>query len=128
MSVDLCGRKRLHGVLGERRLVGAVGIELLFNFIKSHVFTVLPTASQMNWSQMELSFAGSPATSSVWEANHRSCGPLVRLARRRQLKWGRMREREPERRPSLSSIDILHAGRLVHTFDGHTFRLRRAFQ
>ena len=33
----------------------AVGIELLFNFTKSRVFTVLPTASQMNWSQMELS-------------------------------------------------------------------------
>jgi len=31
-------------------LVGAVGIELLFNFTKSRVFTVLPTASQMNWS------------------------------------------------------------------------------
>jgi len=35
-------------------LVGAVGIELLFHFTKSRVFTVLPTASQMNWSQMEL--------------------------------------------------------------------------
>jgi hypothetical protein len=35
-------------------LVGAVGIELLINFTKSHVFTVLPTADQMNWSQMEL--------------------------------------------------------------------------
>jgi hypothetical protein len=35
-------------------LVGAVGIELLFNFTNSRVFTVLPTASQMNWSQMEL--------------------------------------------------------------------------
>ncbi len=35
-------------------MVGAVGIELLFNFTKSRVFTVLPTASQMNWSQMEL--------------------------------------------------------------------------
>ena len=33
----------------------AVGIELLFNSTKSRVFTVLPTASQMNWSQMELS-------------------------------------------------------------------------
>jgi hypothetical protein len=31
-------------------LVGAVGIELLSNFTKSRVFTVLPTASQMNWS------------------------------------------------------------------------------
>jgi hypothetical protein len=31
-----------------------VGIELLFNFTKSRVFTVLPTATQMNWSQMEL--------------------------------------------------------------------------
>jgi hypothetical protein len=35
-------------------MVGAVGIEFLFNFTKSRVFTVLPTASQMNWSQMEL--------------------------------------------------------------------------
>jgi len=35
-------------------LVGSVGIELLFHFTKSRVFTVLPTASQMNWSQMEL--------------------------------------------------------------------------
>ena len=41
-------------------LVGAVGIELLFNFIKSRVFTVLLTARQMNWSQMELNFASSP--------------------------------------------------------------------
>jgi hypothetical protein len=40
-------------------MVGAVGIELLFNFTKSRVFTVLPTARQMNWSQMELSFASS---------------------------------------------------------------------
>jgi len=38
-------------------LVGAVGIELLFNSTKSRVFTVLPTAIQMNWSQMELSWA-----------------------------------------------------------------------
>ena len=35
-------------------MVGAVGIELLINFTKSCVFTVLPTANQMNWSQMEL--------------------------------------------------------------------------
>jgi hypothetical protein len=35
-------------------LVGAVGIELLFNFTKSRVFTVLTAASQTNWSQMEL--------------------------------------------------------------------------
>ena len=32
------------------KLVGAVGIELLNKLIKSHVFTVLPTASQANWS------------------------------------------------------------------------------
>jgi len=37
-----------------RLLVVAVGIELLFHFTKSRVFTVLPTASQINWSQMEL--------------------------------------------------------------------------
>jgi hypothetical protein len=30
---------------------------VLFDFTKSRVFTVLPTASQMNWSQLELSFA-----------------------------------------------------------------------
>jgi hypothetical protein len=35
-----------------------VGIELLFHFTKSRVFTVLPTASQMNWSQMELTSEG----------------------------------------------------------------------
>jgi hypothetical protein len=38
-------------------MVGAVGIELLFNFTKSRVFTVLPTVNQMNWSQMELNSA-----------------------------------------------------------------------
>lgn len=32
------------------KLAGAVGIELLNKLIKSHVFTVLPTASQANWS------------------------------------------------------------------------------
>jgi hypothetical protein len=37
-------------------LVGAVGIELLIQFPKSRVVTVLPTANQMNWSQMELKF------------------------------------------------------------------------
>ena len=31
-------------------LVGAVGIELSFNLTKSHAFTVLPTANQMNGS------------------------------------------------------------------------------
>jgi hypothetical protein len=41
-------------------LVGAVGIELLNKFTKSHAVTVLPTASQMNWSQMELSWFGKP--------------------------------------------------------------------
>src|SRR5258708_10188187 len=35
-----------------RFMVGAVGIELLIKFTKSRVFTVLPTANQMNWSQM----------------------------------------------------------------------------
>jgi len=41
-------------------LVGAVGIELLFNFTKSRVFTVLPAASQTNWSQMELTYTKAP--------------------------------------------------------------------
>jgi hypothetical protein len=31
-----------------------VGFELLIQFTKSHVVTVLPTADQMNWSQMQL--------------------------------------------------------------------------
>ena len=39
-----------------------MGIELLFNFTKSRVFTVLATAIQINWSQMELSFASSLVT------------------------------------------------------------------
>jgi len=35
-----------------RRMRGRVaGIELLFHFTKSHVFTVLPTASQINWME-----------------------------------------------------------------------------
>jgi hypothetical protein len=38
----------------------AEGIELLFDYTKSRVSTVLPTVSQMNWSQMELSVASSP--------------------------------------------------------------------
>jgi hypothetical protein len=42
-----------------------VGIELLIKFTKSRVVTVLPTANQMNWSQMELSFATSPVTSNI---------------------------------------------------------------
>jgi len=37
-----------------------VGIELLFNFTKSRVFTVLPTVNQMNWSQMELNSPSAP--------------------------------------------------------------------
>jgi hypothetical protein len=37
-----------------------VGIELLIKFTKSRVVMVLPTANQMNWSQMELSFLSSP--------------------------------------------------------------------
>jgi len=36
-----------------------VGIELLIQFTKSHAVTVLPTANQMNWSQMELSWFGT---------------------------------------------------------------------
>jgi hypothetical protein len=37
-----------------------VGIDLLLNFTKSRVFTVLPTVNQMNWSQMEPNSASSP--------------------------------------------------------------------
>lgn len=39
-----------HGTQRLEALVGVVGIELLFNFIKSRVFTVLPAVNQMNWS------------------------------------------------------------------------------
>ena len=37
-------------LLTKEMLVGAVGIELLIELTKSHAFTVLPTANQMNWS------------------------------------------------------------------------------
>jgi hypothetical protein len=40
-------------------MVEAVGIELLNKSTKSHAVTVLPTANQMNWSQMELSWFGT---------------------------------------------------------------------
>ena len=36
-----------------------VKIELLIKFTKSRVVTVLPTANQMNWSQMELNCVSS---------------------------------------------------------------------
>jgi len=49
-------------------LVGAVGIELLIKFTKSRVVMVLRTPNQMNWSQMELSFAISPVTSIYFQA------------------------------------------------------------
>jgi hypothetical protein len=45
-----------------------VGIELLFNFTKSRVFTVLPTASQMNWSQMELNCFEPEKLSTTYQA------------------------------------------------------------
>jgi hypothetical protein len=47
--------------MGRDRL-RAARIELLFNFTKSRVFTVLPTASQMNWSQLEL----TPQVAVTW--------------------------------------------------------------
>jgi len=37
-------------VTKQEKMVGAVGIELLFNFTKTRVFTVLPTVNQMKWS------------------------------------------------------------------------------
>jgi hypothetical protein len=49
-----CAQQIGHSAKPKDVLVGAVGIELLFHFTKSRVVTVLPTASQMNWSQMEL--------------------------------------------------------------------------
>ena len=65
-----------------RKLVGAVGIELLINFTKSHVFTVLPTADQMNWSQMELNevsnglAGGAPFVKGhlAFSSVHQGCG------------------------------------------------------
>jgi hypothetical protein len=59
-----------------------VGIALLYNFIKSHVFTVLPTASQMNWSQMELSFVCSPVDSSIKVTTLEAAGHLSGKANR----------------------------------------------
>jgi hypothetical protein len=45
-----------------------VGIELLIKFTKSRVFTVLPTANQMNWSQMELTNTKAPRNPrSAWQ-------------------------------------------------------------
>src|SRR5437762_4129794 len=48
-----------------RWLVGAVGIELLKEYSKSHVLTVLRRLRKRNWSQMELSLATSPVTSNI---------------------------------------------------------------
>jgi len=41
-------------ILESREYGRAVGIELSIKFTKSRVVTVLPTANQMNWSQMDL--------------------------------------------------------------------------
>src|SRR6266851_10279762 len=58
---DFCSRPFLVSVHPSGRwIIGTVGIELLLNFTKSRVFTVLPTASQMNWSQMELTNTKAP--------------------------------------------------------------------
>jgi hypothetical protein len=53
-----------------------MGVELLFHFTKSRVFTVLPTANQMNWSQMEL-------TSTVASKNSTESSPDSRAAVRK---------------------------------------------
>ena len=53
-SVRLAGVGSGSEANGLNRLMVESGIELSFSFIKSRVFTALPTASQMNWSQMEL--------------------------------------------------------------------------
>jgi hypothetical protein len=45
--MPLIATERFYLVELKGSLVGTVGIELLFNFTKSRVFTVLPTASQM---------------------------------------------------------------------------------
>jgi hypothetical protein len=50
MSV-ICDQR---AIAEDARMIGrGGGIELLFHFTKSRVFTVLPTASQINSSQME---------------------------------------------------------------------------
>jgi hypothetical protein len=53
----------------EMDLLRWVGIELFIKFTKSRVVTVLPAANQMNWSQMELSFASPRLTLKPLEAN-----------------------------------------------------------
>jgi hypothetical protein len=58
----------------------AAGIEVLIKFTKSRVVTVLPTANQMNWSQMELSFASSPVTPSVGSQPSMLGGHLISFA------------------------------------------------
>ena len=50
-------------VESKRRLVGTVRIELLFNFTKSHVFTVLPTVNHEVW---EIIGTGYEAPKSSW--------------------------------------------------------------
>ena len=52
-------------------------IELLFNFTKSRVFTVLPTVNQMKWSQMELNSSSPQPQASG--ANLRRQWAFVRL-------------------------------------------------
>jgi hypothetical protein len=55
-----------------------VGIELLIQFTKSHAVTVLPTANQMNWSQMELSWFG---TLELTYRTPESTCPITRLTK-----------------------------------------------
>ena len=55
-----------------------MGIELLIKLTKSRVVTVLPTANQMSWSQMELSWFG---TLELTYRTPESTCPITRLTR-----------------------------------------------
>jgi hypothetical protein len=50
-------------LLGKSNYRTAARIELLINFTKSSVFTVLPSASQISWSQLGLINSKAPSNS-----------------------------------------------------------------
>jgi hypothetical protein len=74
----------VNGQMGPKIRGRVAGIELLFNFTKSRVFTVLPTFNQMNWSQLELnSPVGSQPSKAIGicpiglNRNLAVCGPTI---------------------------------------------------
>src|SRR5215813_7969417 len=56
-NCPLIAPERFYLVEEKEDLVGAVGIELLKQISKSHVFAVIRRSPKTNWSQMELSCA-----------------------------------------------------------------------